>query len=165
MSTLLNKKTTLWRYYRLSILPKNESLWAAAITIPWSDAQLSQEQYQINECPWQNPSPLDFHSHGRTELSYAAGDGHLVFTEQFLSEITIEVNSRDDSGQTPLSWAAGGGHEAAVRLLLEKGADPESKDNENGRTPLSWAARGGHEAVVRLLRSHRILSHPSHPTA
>ena len=100
---------------------ENEGLWAAATTDPWGDTEPEGAQEQINECPWQNPTPLDFRSHGRRELSYAARDGHLKFTQQ-LMENGAELEIKDDFGRTPLSWAAKGGHEAVVKLLEEKGA-------------------------------------------
>ncbi|KAJ9503196.1 hypothetical protein H2202_001350 [Exophiala xenobiotica] len=144
--------------YRLEILPsfhspENEGLWAAAITQPWSVAgfQLSQEQHEINESPWKDPSPLDFYCRGRTELSYAAGDGHMAFTNRFLSERTIDVNSRDESGQTSLSWASRNGRDAVVKQLVSRDdVKADCKDN-SGRTPLWWAASEGHEKVVQAL--------------
>lgn len=124
---------------------------------PWSDTepQESHEQYQIEECPWQNPTPLDFRSHGRTELSYAAGDGHIDYTKRFLSEIAIEVNSRHHSGRTPLSWACRNGHDAVVNLLvIRDDVEVDFKDT-NIWTTLSCAMYEGHEKVVEVLLGTR----------
>ena len=89
--------------------------------------------------------------HGRTPLSWAAGNGHAAVVKLLL-EKNAEIEAKDrGNGQTPLSWAAGNGHAAVVQLLLEKNADIETKDRGNRQTPLTWAARNGHAAVVKLL--------------
>ncbi|KAM0710562.1 hypothetical protein Q7P35_002233 [Cladosporium inversicolor] len=88
---------------------------------------------------------------GRTELSWAAENGHEGTVKLLLDTGKVDVDSKDNNGRNPLSLAAENGHEAVVKLLLDTGkVDIDSKDND-GRTPLSFAAVNGHDAVVKLL--------------
>jgi len=88
--------------------------------------------------------------HGRTLLSFAAGEGHEDIVKLLLKSVDPDLKDGKD-GRTPLSWAANYGHEAIVKLLLGIGKiDIDSKDYD-GDTPLSLAANGGHEAIVKLL--------------
>ncbi|KAH6988821.1 hypothetical protein BKA56DRAFT_709913, partial [Ilyonectria sp. MPI-CAGE-AT-0026] len=79
--------------------------------------------------------------HGRTPLSWAAGNGHEAIVKLLL-EKAADVEAKDAYKTTPLWQAAKNGHEAIVKLLLKKGADVESKD-KYGQTPLWWAAESG----------------------
>jgi ankyrin repeat protein len=87
--------------------------------------------------------------HGRTPLSYAAGNGHEAVVKLLLETGKIEVNSVDQDDRTPLSYVAENGNEAVVKLLLE--TEQVEVDGGYDRTPLSFAAGNGHEAVVKLL--------------
>jgi len=90
--------------------------------------------------------------HGRTPLSWAAGNGYDIVVNALLKRDDISPLLKDSrSGRTPLSWAAANGHEAVVKLLLETSkVEINSKDRYN-RTPLSWATKNGHEAIFKLL--------------
>jgi ankyrin repeat domain-containing protein 50 len=100
----------------------------------------------------QENQDLPKRQHGRTPLSWAAGNGYITVVNVLLKTDDINSNMEDSqSGRAPLSWAAGNGHEAVVKLLLETSkVEVDSKDN-NSQTSLSWAVRNRHEAVVKLL--------------
>jgi hypothetical protein len=90
--------------------------------------------------------------HGRTPLSWAAGNGYDIVVNVLLKKDNINPNLKDgQSGRAPLSWAAYSGHEAVVNLLLETGKAEVDLKDKYGRTPLWEAAYSGHEAVVKLL--------------
>jgi ankyrin repeat protein len=90
--------------------------------------------------------------HGRTPLSWAAGNGYDIVVNALLKKDNISPLLKDSrSGRTPLLWAAENGHEVVVKLLLETSrVEVDSKD-ENSWTPLMWAIQNGHENIVKLL--------------
>lgn len=90
----------------------------------------------------------------RTQLSYAAGNGHEGRLKLLLNTGAADVNSKDAAGRTPISYAAGNGHEDNLRLLFQYGhdeADGVNSQDTAGRTPLLYASGNGHEDIVRLL--------------
>jgi ankyrin repeat protein len=88
--------------------------------------------------------------HGRTLVSFAAGEGHEDIVKLLL-EKGFEADSKDSrSDRGPLWWAISQGQGAVVKLLLEKGVDADWKD-WGGMTALSWAADFEHKAVVKVL--------------
>ncbi|KAK3995729.1 hypothetical protein QBC44DRAFT_347984 [Cladorrhinum sp. PSN332] len=91
--------------------------------------------------------------HGRTPLSYAAGEGHEGVVKLLLDmwEADADAVSWVPEGRTPLSYAAEKGHEKVVKLLLQSHrVDPDTRD-EGGQSPLYWAAFKGNPAVVEIL--------------
>jgi hypothetical protein len=90
--------------------------------------------------------------HGRTPLSWAAGNGYDIVVNVLLEKDNIDPNLKDtQSGRAPLSWAAENGHDTIVKRLLETGKIEVDSKDKNGQTPLSWAAKNGHEAILKLL--------------
>ncbi|SCV44938.1 related to ankyrin [Fusarium fujikuroi] len=97
---------------------------------------------------------------GRTPLSYASEEGHVVVVSQLL-RYQVDPESRSDDGglfspRTALSHAARQGHAEVVTVLLRVGhVNPDSTLSESGgessRTPLSFASEAGHVAVVKIL--------------
>ncbi|KAG4279834.1 hypothetical protein FPRO06_11168 [Fusarium proliferatum] len=97
---------------------------------------------------------------GRTPLSYASEEGHVVVVSQLLRyQVDPESRSDDDglvSPRTALSHAAKQGHAEVVTVLLRVGhVNPDLTLSESGgessRTPLSFASEAGHVAVVKIL--------------
>ncbi|KAE8154683.1 hypothetical protein BDV25DRAFT_126348 [Aspergillus avenaceus] len=83
--------------------------------------------------------------HGRSALSWAAGNGHSAVVQFLTRRIWWRrgkgrraVDSKDWHDRTPLSWAIMNGHEEAAKILLEAGASIDSMD-QVGATPLDYA--------------------------
>ncbi|KAF4197557.1 hypothetical protein CNMCM8694_002459 [Aspergillus lentulus] len=104
--------------------------------------------------------------HGRSALSWAAGNGHSavvnLLTKRSLKTLLMRrtlVDSADKHNRTPLSWAVLHGHVEPVNLLLKAGAAVDSTDDIGG-TPLYYAICRGHTGVLKLLmkRGTRIQS-------
>ncbi|KAI2630970.1 ankyrin repeat protein [Hypoxylon sp. NC1633] len=123
-----------------------------------------------------NHDPNSKDEFGRTPLSWAAENGHVMVDladidhrtplmwairgghEEMLHLLIEEmasINSVDVFGVTPLHLAARRGHSTAVSLLLKHGANANRKEadarDKLGRTPLSYAAEHGHEAILKYL--------------
>ncbi|KAL2135712.1 hypothetical protein VTI74DRAFT_7229 [Chaetomium olivicolor] len=82
---------------------------------------------------------------GRTPLTDAASQGHIVVMRMLLDTGWVAVNATDIWDRTPLSYAAEYGHLAVVHALLATG-------NLDARSALECAAaRGGHLPVVEAL--------------
>lgn len=143
----------------LELLPQShfkEQRFCAEMTTPWTDF----DQYRTPEqnkilWDWAPRWNADFRFHGRTELSYAADSGLVLFVHNLLSSRDTEVDSRDDQNRTPLWWAAMNGHEKVVQLLLARGADVNAMDKYH-MTILHIAAVKGHGKVVRSLLIYRV---------
>ncbi|KAF7131017.1 hypothetical protein CNMCM5793_003952 [Aspergillus hiratsukae] len=100
-------------------------------------------------------------AHGRSALSWAAGNGHHAIVKLLTTRWTklslrnvlrkkVEVDSADKHKRTPLSWAVLNGHGAVVSLLLDAGAAVDSVDDIGG-TPLFYAICTEHADVIKLL--------------
>jgi ankyrin repeat protein len=97
-------------------------------------------------------------AHGRSALSWAAGNGHpaivkLLVTKRALRKglrKEVKVNSADYHERTSLSWAVLNGHGAVVSLLLDAGAAVDSVDDIGG-TPLFYAICTERADVIKLL--------------
>jgi ankyrin repeat domain-containing protein 50 len=102
-------------------------------------------------------------THGRSALSWAAGNGFDVVVKLLIRGAGIrlkrlklpfrkgaEVNSVDKYGRTPLSYAIWNGNVAVVKLLIKAGALADLEDTIGG-TPLSYAVCNGHKEVIKLL--------------
>lgn len=104
---------------------------------------------------------------GRTALHLAVQNLHEEVVQVLLStlqvsrnknaqlrwttqQLTVLVNTQDDSGQTALHLAAASGQEAIVGMLLERDIDLELEDN-NGCKALHLAGLHGHDTIVELL--------------
>ncbi|KAF5654587.1 ankyrin repeat [Fusarium sp. NRRL 25303] len=97
---------------------------------------------------------------GRTPLSYASEEGHVVVVSQLLRYQVDPESKSDDGGlvspRTALSHAARQGHAEVVTVLLTVGhVNPDlilsESGGESSRTPLSFASEAGHVAVVKIL--------------
>ena len=74
----------------------------------------------------------------------------------FRSNLTVEVNSRNNKGSTPLHLASAGykeGYPDLVRLLLEHGADAQAR-NIDGQTASEVARGPKRQEIVQLLFQH-----------
>jgi ankyrin repeat protein len=104
---------------------------------------------------------------GRTPISYAAGNGHLMVVQLLLKQDTVASNKACRDGRTPLSYAAENGHERVIETLLgsfEKSglsADEVLRmDTRKGsrmnrpKSPLDWATLGKHTNAVQLLEAY-----------
>jgi len=58
--------------------------------------------------------------HGRTPLSWAAGNGNDYVVKMLLARDDVNPYTKDKSGGTPLVWAAGNGQEEAVKMLVRR---------------------------------------------
>jgi ankyrin repeat protein len=89
-----------------------------------------------------------------TVLHFAANaERSNVEILDYLFELGLEVNVRDDQGLTPLHWAAMFGHEDNLKWLLGHGADPKLK-SEKGKTALNLAMESqiDRSRAIELLR-------------
>lgn len=83
----------------------------------------------------------------RTALHWACSAGHTEIVE-FLLQLGVPVNDKDDAGWSPLHIAASAGRDEIVKALLVKGAHVNAV-NQNGCTPLHYAAsKNRHEVWV-----------------
>jgi ankyrin repeat protein/nucleoside phosphorylase len=96
-------------------------------------------------------------AHGRSALSWAAGNGHSDVVKLLLKRSLkrllrkgAHVDSGDKHNRTPLSWAVLNGRVEAVCLLLKAGASVNSTDDIGG-TPLHYAMCSEHTGVLKLL--------------
>ncbi|KAF5543309.1 ankyrin repeat domain-containing protein [Fusarium mexicanum] len=90
--------------------------------------------------------------HGRTPLSWAAGEGHSQVVGAFLAyNLGVDINLADEKGRSPLLMGAKRGFHTVVKLLLDAGAAADKADNSR-RTPLLWAVRYSH-VVGHLLQA------------
>ena len=86
----------------------------------------------------------------RTALHWACSAGHTEIVE-FLLQLGVPVNDKDDASWSPLHIAASAGRDEIVKALLGKGAQVNAV-NQNGCTPLHYAAsKNRHEIAVMLL--------------
>uniref|UniRef100_A0A2K5IW38 Uncharacterized protein n=1 Tax=Colobus angolensis palliatus TaxID=336983 RepID=A0A2K5IW38_COLAP len=86
----------------------------------------------------------------RTALHWACSAGHTEIVE-FLLQLGVPVNDKDDAGWSPLHIAASAGRDEIVKALLGQGAQVNAV-NQNGCTPLHYAAsKNRHEIAVMLL--------------
>lgn len=69
----------------------------------------------------------------RTALHWACSAGHTEIVE-FLLQLGVPVNDKDDAGWSPLHIAASAGRDEIVKALLGKGAQVNAV-NQNGCTP------------------------------
>jgi uncharacterized protein len=93
---------------------------------------------------------------GPTTLAGAAGgfrgrsEPSMVDTVNFLLDLGIDPNWRDDKGQISLHRAAYDGFPAVVKTLLDRGADINARDKD-GRTALWWSAGARPDTAVILV--------------
>jgi ankyrin repeat protein len=102
---------------------------------------------------WEVLDAVDSRAYGRTQLSYAARDGHVGFVTELLSELDTNTSRRGDATQSAPPLSDRDNYSRVEEPLFDTDkADPDTKD-KYGRTPLWWAPREGHEAVVKLLNA------------
>jgi ankyrin repeat protein len=70
---------------------------------------------------------------GRTQLCWAAENGHMAMIQVLLGTEQVDVSSTIPEGRTPLSWAVEGGNKAVVQLLDQSGGHhlQDSEDTES----------------------------------
>lgn len=157
---------------RLEILPafwsvNGDDIWNAAHTDLWhasySESNHKQPLSDGNETSAGNdtgishltpPNAIEernlFLDGGRSEISYAAGEGLIKFVRQMLKSSSFSSAS-DNRGRCPLAWAAYGGHSEVLQLLLSNPKFDINKEDTRGRTSLYWASHNGHLHVVECL--------------
>ena len=74
-----------------------------------------------------------------------------VSTVNYLLDLGVDVNGRDEQGTTALTAAAWEGQTEVVRILLERGAEIDPQDELAGMTPLIWACWKGYGDTVGVL--------------
>ncbi|KAK6495967.1 hypothetical protein TWF481_003012 [Arthrobotrys musiformis] len=101
-------------------------------------------------------------THGRSALSWAAGNGFGIVVEQLIKAASRwkdiwpssrgrdQVNSVDRYGRAPLVYAVWDRHVPTIKLLLKAGARVDLAD-EIGGTPLSYAICSRNDKVVKVL--------------
>jgi len=91
---------------------------------------------------------------GRTALSLAAGQGHLVVVELLLQKgAWVNPHEDYDTYETPLYAAAENGHLEVARFLVSQGANPHWHVGVSQRTPSEYADANGHVDVANFLRN------------
>jgi len=150
----------------LEILPSfwpsssyEENYWYAASTELWcgSRPESTQEADSIDEMTMSDQESIDFwnrsprkmeklaildmgnigfYDSGRTELSYAAGEGLINSGERLVPESAILVRMPDEHGRCPLSWAAGNGHNNIAHFLLNTRKFNVNAKDKSDQTPL-----------------------------
>ena len=96
------------------------------------------------------------HHKGWTSLHRAAFYGNIEIVD-FLIEMGLDIDVKDDRGQTPIHWPANYGRVQMVNHLLSKGADANAVAIDgvfSGQAPLDAAIKDNHSAVAALLRRH-----------
>jgi ankyrin repeat protein len=70
---------------------------------------------------------------GRTQLCWAAENGHMAMIQVLLGTGQVDVSSTSSEGRTPLSWPVEGGNKAVVQLLEQSGGHhlQDSGDTES----------------------------------
>jgi ankyrin repeat protein len=138
------------------LLDEAASIWNVALVLDdleeYEKAEEWLKQAREGYEPWFGEKRRTINDeHGRTPLSWAAGNGYDAIVEEFLKNI-VDLNLKDSqSGQTSLSWAAKNGHEGVVKRLLETSkVDVDSKDKFS-RKSLSYATEYNNKGVVKLL--------------
>uniref|UniRef100_A0A2K5CFM2 Uncharacterized protein n=1 Tax=Aotus nancymaae TaxID=37293 RepID=A0A2K5CFM2_AOTNA len=83
----------------------------------------------------------------RTALHWACSARHAEIVE-FLLQLGVPVNDKDDAGWSPLHTAASAEQDEIVKVCL----GPVNTVSQNGRTPLHYtASENRHEIAVMLL--------------
>jgi ankyrin repeat protein len=86
---------------------------------------------------------------GRTPLSWASSDDHLIAVEWLLNR-DADTSIPDLDGWTPLHFAAANGRVKSIERLLVGNANREAR-SRSGETPLETARRlRQHEAALML---------------
>ncbi|XP_014650827.1 PREDICTED: 26S proteasome non-ATPase regulatory subunit 10 isoform X2 [Ceratotherium simum simum] len=96
----------------------------------------------------------------RTALHWACSAGHTEIVE-FLLQLGVPVNDKDDAGWSPLHIAASAGRDEIVKallgkgaqiavMLLEGGANPDAKDHYEA-TAMHRAAAKGNLKMIHIL--------------
>uniref|UniRef100_A0A0G2JZI5 Proteasome 26S subunit, non-ATPase 10 n=1 Tax=Rattus norvegicus TaxID=10116 RepID=A0A0G2JZI5_RAT len=85
----------------------------------------------------------------RTALHWACSAGHTEIVE-FLLQLGVPVNEKDDAGWSPLHIAASAGRDEIVKALLIKGAQVNAV-NQNGCTPLHYAASKNSIMITKIV--------------
>ncbi|KAF3319410.1 hypothetical protein TWF173_000040 [Orbilia oligospora] len=102
--------------------------------------------------------------HGRSALSWAAGNGHKSAVDVLTNKNwrrsrwslgipyrrTLQIDSVDIYGRTPLVYAVWSGNIGVIKLLLSLGASVDLEDKVGG-TPLSYSICSGNDTVARLI--------------
>lgn len=76
--------------------------------LSWSlpTSHLLLKDHESDENLWWIHDAVDFRAHRRTQIYYAAREGHVAFTTDLLSKLAIATSRRGDASQKtpPLSY-------------------------------------------------------------
>ena len=101
----------------------------------------------------ENADPNAEDDKGCTSIMIAAGGGHVLVLEYFLSlSDKVNINHQNQNGWTALMYACFGGREEVVRMLI--GSPLLDVNFSNEHTPLEIACSEGFETIVSILLSH-----------
>ncbi len=73
---------------------------------------------------------------------------------EFLIELGVSVDVRDDHNTTPLHHAASANALAAAKCLIAHGAEIDPRETRYDAAPIGWAAHADHHAMIELLSQY-----------
>jgi serine/threonine-protein phosphatase 6 regulatory ankyrin repeat subunit B len=96
----------------------------------------------------------DLGASDRTPLHRAAGAGHLLLCEYFIS-LGAKIDAIDRSGRNALHWASISGHCEVISYFLSvSGPDLVSSASQSGMTALHAVVEGNKENALKIILEH-----------